>query len=139
MNLTLCTVGPQFIEYAWSDGAYRLGEVVQSDGTGECTAEQLKGRLLRQECALLAAVDSHRVPHGWVAVEWLNFPNMRVLHVYAIHAPGATLPNVFDQLCDYARDGGAKAIQGACSEAVLRLWQRKFGFTEVYRIARRML
>jgi len=132
----LFVVSPQHVDRAWQEGAYKLGDALKL-AQGECTPDQLKMRLSRGELTLLmVSTDEAR---AWLAVEFMQMPNIRVLHVYAIHAPGATLDAAFDLLAKYATDGGASAIQGACTEAVSKLWAKRFGFQEMYRISRRTL
>ncbi len=130
----LSVVHPHFTDQAWRDGASNLAKACERSA-GECTADQLKMRISRGELALVAAVNEGK-PKGWAALDFLQTPNMRILHVYAIYAPGAAFGEVFNVLKDYAKSQGCSAIQGACDEAVSRLWSRRFGFKETYRIMR---
>lgn len=134
-SMNLFVVGPEHLDRAWRDGADKLEEALKH-APGECTIDQLKYRIARGETILLMIEGEKR---AWIAVEFWQMPNMRVLHVYAIYAPGATMQAAFELLEQYAIAGGASAIQGACTEAVSKLWARKFGFQEMYRISRRML
>jgi hypothetical protein len=131
--MQLNIVSPAFVDRAWEDGACQLGEALERCA-GECTPSQLKLLLASGQKTLLCVMGEK--PEGWLAVEFQQLPNVRVLHVYAIYAPGATLQECFDQLCQFAKDGGASHIQGACDAVISRLWRSRFGFNEVYRIAR---
>ena len=135
MTFELFTVRPDHIDRAWREGANKLSEALKL-AAGECTSDQLKYRLAKGELTLLTI---RGAATAWIAVEFIQMPNLRVLHVYAIYAPGATATAAFELLADYARRGGASALQGACTEAVSKLWGRKFGFEEVYRLARKSL
>lgn len=136
MACELFVVSPQHVDRAWKEGAHQLGKALEL-AQGECTPDQLKMRLSRGELTLLlVSTDEAR---AWLAVEFMQMPNIRVLHVYAVYAPGATMQTAFDMLGKYAIEGGASAIQGACTEAVSKLWAKRFGFQEMYRISRRML
>lgn len=129
--MELATVNPAFIDRAWKDGAHNLSEACKR-ANGEVTADQLKMRLARGELTLLCLMDE--VPKAWVVVTFEQHPNIRCLFVYAIWAPGSCFSGTLELLMQYAKDGGASRLRGACDEAVSRLWERKFGFKEAYRI-----
>jgi hypothetical protein len=127
--MQLFEVPSTHIDMAWSDGACALEKACER-ADGEVTASQLKLMLSRGELKLL----TDECKQAWVAVRFDQLPNLRVLFVYSIYAPGMTFPAAFEQLKAYARDNGASRIRGACQESVARLWTRKFGFREAYRI-----
>jgi hypothetical protein len=134
--MNLYVIGPQHIDRAWQEGAHLLGEATKF-APDECTPSQLKLRLALGHMTLLCIRDDE--PAAWLAVSFQQLSNMRVLHIHAIYAPGKTSDDAFLLVEQYARQEGASAIQGACSEAVARLWQRRFGFSETYRIMRKPL
>lgn len=80
----------------------------------------------------LIALQSDNEFKAWAAVQVQQLPNIRVLYVYAIYAPGSTGPQAFELLADLARSEGCTSIRGACVEQVARLWERKFGATRLY-------
>jgi hypothetical protein len=90
--------------------------------------------LSRGERTLLGARDADGEIHGWAAVQVQQLPNIRVLHIYSIYAPGATTDDLFDKLKAYARANGCTTIRGACSEAVGRIWERRFNAQRLYTI-----
>ena len=137
MRMQLYIIGPTHIDRAWAEGAHQLSHATQQ-APDECTPSQLKMRLALGHLILLCVRDNEK-PQAWLAVSFQQLANMRVLHIHAIYAPGATSAAAFDLLAQYATQNGASAIQGACPEAVARLWQHKFGFTETYRIMRKTL
>ena|GEM_PF-1129319 len=136
-GLTLYVIPPTHIDQAWAEGAHWLSEATAL-ASNECTGSQLKYRLALGHLILLCAREEEK-PVAWLAVSFQQLANMRVLHIHAIYAPGATTAAAFEMLTQYARQQGASAIQGACSEAVARLWHHKFGFDETYRIMRKTL
>lgn len=87
--------------------------------------------LSRGERTLVAAMDSSG-PKGWAAIQTQQLPNVRVLYVYAIYAPGATTPELFEQLAKMAKADGCSEIRGACNEAIQRLWERRFSARKLY-------
>lgn len=112
----------------WERGASQLS-IACDKSEGEVTGDQLKMMLARGERVLLCAKDETG-SKGWAAVQIQQLPNIRVLYVYCIYAPGVT--DVFDKLADMARAEGCSEIRGACSDSVARLWERKFKAVKVY-------
>lgn len=88
--------------------------------------------LSRGERQLLALEDNGLM--AWAAVQVQQLPNIRVLYVYAIYAPGSTGPQAFQLLADLARAEGCSSIRGACVEPVARLWERKFSARRLYQV-----
>jgi hypothetical protein len=125
-------VPPSHIDRAWKDGAHNL-ERACDRSAGEVTGSQLKMMLARGEMSLLM-LERDGEAIAWLAVRWDDMPNLRALYIYAIYAPGAAFAESFELLREYAAVNGASRIRGACGEAVARLWTRKFGFSEAYRI-----
>jgi len=123
---------PAQIDQAWRDGANMLAEACKL-ASREVTVDQLKMMLARGERTLVGVKDSERI-RGWAAIQVQQLPNIRVLYIYSIYAPGATGPGVFEQLKQYAKSNGCTVIRGACNEAVARLWARRFNAKPVYQI-----
>ena len=130
MELFLCNASE--IDRAWADGASNLAEATKW-ASREITPDQLKMMLARGERTLIGARDSARIK-GWAAVQVQQLPNIRTLYIYAIWAPGITSPEMFSELKKYAKSQGCSVIRGACSEAVGRLWVRKFDAKPLYTI-----
>jgi hypothetical protein len=130
MELFVCTVAD--IDRAWADGASNLAKACEW-ALREVTADQLKFLLARGERTLLGLRDEGRVK-AWAAVQVQQLPNIRVLYVYSIFAPGATGPGAFEKLKEYAKYHGCTTIRGACSESVEKLWVRKFQAKPLYKI-----
>jgi hypothetical protein len=126
----LVHVHPSHVDKAWKDGASNLSEACKW-ASREITPDQLKMMLARGERQLLALdVDGQKV--AWVAVQVQQLPNIRILYVYSIYAPGSTGPEAFTLLADLARAEGCSSIRGACSEPVARLWARRFAAKRLY-------
>jgi hypothetical protein len=122
-------VEPRWIDKAWQDGAHKLTEALKR-ADGDITTEQLLDELRAGKKTLLGQSG------GWAVVQVQSFHNRKVLHIDAIYAPGLTTPELFHDLKAFARYNGCDAIQGACQQASVRLWRRKFGFREAYTIMR---
>lgn len=136
-TVTMCVVPPQHIDRAWMDGACNLAKATRYVA-GECTADQLKMRLAYGELTLLTMMQGG-AHVAWVAVQFIQHANMRVLHIESLYAPKAFNDETFGLVANYARAGGASSIQCAAAEGPKRLYQQKFGFEQVYTIMRRKL
>lgn len=136
-SMNLLIVGAQHIDRAWADGASQLAKA-ERYADGECTPDQLKMRLAMGELTLLTIMDG--ADHvAWVAVQFIQYANIRVLHIGALYAPGAFNDETFSLVADYARAGGASQIQCAAADGPERLYRHKFGFEKAYTILRKKL
>jgi hypothetical protein len=118
------------VDMAWRDGAHHLSQACRW-ADREVTPDQLKMMLARNERQLLGLrVDGEYV--AWAAVQVQQLPNIRVLYVYSIYAPGSTGPDAFRLLGDIGRAEGCTSIRGACVEQVARLWEKKFQAKRLY-------
>ena len=126
----MCTVAD--IDRAWADGAHQLAEACKW-ASREVTPDQLKFLLARGERTLLGLRVNGR-PVAWAAVQVQQLPNLRILYIYSIFAPGSTGTDAFAKLAEYAKAHGCTTIRGACSEPVGRLWERKFSAKPLYAI-----
>lgn len=132
MTCEMFVVSPQHIDRAWRDGAHRLSEATER--TEDCTASQLKYRLATGELTLLKIE-----PDSWYVVDFLQLANMRVLHIHAMYARGNTTDRAMELLSEYAKAGGASSIQCAAYGGAARIFERRFGFNEVYKVMRKPL
>ena len=132
--MNIFQVPVEFIAKAWRDGAHNLSEAVEK-AQGEITTDQLRMILMRGERSLLGVSDGEKTV-AWLVVGIQQLPNVRVLYVYSIYAPGGTYKAAFDMLAGYAKAAGCSEIRGACSDAVLKLWERKFKAEKLYSIMR---
>jgi hypothetical protein len=130
--LKLLHVPAAHVDQAWKDGAHNLSEACKW-ALREVTPDQLKMMLARGERQLLA-LESEGQKVAWAAVQVQQLPNIRILYVYSIYAPGSTGPEAFRLLADLARAEGCSAIRGACSEPISRLWARYFGARKLYHV-----
>lgn len=129
--MKLLIVQPTHIDQAWhKDGASCLAKACEASG-GEVTGDQLKMILsLGQRILLRMDVDGQAV--GWGVVRVDQLPNMRVLHVCEMVAPGAHFEQFFDQLKELASQNGCSRIRCSCKPAQARLFRAKVDFKPVY-------
>ena len=95
---------------------------------GECTGDQLKMMLMRGELLLIGSDDL------WAAVQHIQHPNRRVLHVYAVACArdgrGMNDDDI-NELAEYARQTGCTALTCSADKAAERLYAR-YGFVSQY-------
>lgn len=126
-NLRLIAVPARHIDYAWKDGAYKLGESCIDD----CTPEQLKYAIAREDRQLVR-MDEEGKTVGWGAYQIINYPNIRCFFITNLWARGAHFERFYDQLKTLAEQLGCSRIRCAAQPAQSRIFQRKLGFTPVY-------
>jgi hypothetical protein len=124
--MLLKAVPPALIDKAWRQGASKLGEACDTSD-GDITGDQLKMILSRGERTLLAMTRGESVD-GWGVVTVDQLPNIRVLFVSAMYAPGARFQEFFEQLRLYADANGCSEIRCAADAVRARLYQIKCGF-----------
>ena len=115
------------IDQLWHGDAEALASAMARNG-GECTGDQLKMMLMRGEMLLIGSDDL------WAAVQHIQHPNRRVLHVYAV-ASTASSAGMNDadinELAEYARQTGCTALTCSADKAAVRLYAR-YGFRSQY-------
>ena len=126
----LLSVQSTHIDLAWRDGASQLSEACETSG-GEITADQLKLMLSRGERQLMVAMDGEEKV-GWIVLRLDQLPNVRVLHVCELYAPGATFEECWCQLQEFAKANGCSEIRCSAKEAQCRLYRMRFKFEPVY-------
>lgn len=125
------------IDKAWRDGAYHLAEACDTSG-GEITGDQLKMILSRGERTLVQMQRDGRTA-GWGVIRADQLPNVRVLFVTDMWAPGAGFAEFFAELKKYAEANGFSEIRCAAGPAQARLYQMKAGFVPVYQVLKVVL
>lgn len=130
--MKLVHIPAAFIDKAWADGAHKLAAACKW-ASREVTPDQLKMLLAKGERQLLGLdIDGKMV--AWAAVEVQQLPNIRILYVYSIYAPGSTGAEAFELLADVARKEGCSSIRGACVDHIARLWEIKFQAKRLYTV-----
>lgn len=121
-------IHPNYIAQKWHlvvdmlDGA-------MAHAKGEITLDQLKVYLMRGEYLLMVYLDGDKII-GALALEWINYPNDRVLFINAIG--GKTNAICVYKMYSWAKANGATSVRGSAHESVARLWKMKYGFETIY-------
>ena len=128
--MELLQVPATHVDRAWRDGAHKLAEACATSG-GEVTGDQLKLLLARGERILLQMRECEETK-GWGVVRIDQLPNVRVLHVCEMYAPGIGFERFFERLKQLAEGAGCSEVRCSAAPAQARLYQMKCGFEPLY-------
>ena len=107
--------------------------------THDCTIEQLKMLLVRGEQTLLVSVNDNSKINGAMTVEFINYPNNRVMHITALGGHGIVNNETFDQVETWAKLHGATKASAWAQEAQARLYKIKSNFNTVRYVVEKTL
>ena len=122
-------IQPQFVDFAWRDGASCLAEAC--DLVEEITGDQLKMILSRGERLLWAMKEGDKTV-GWGCTRVDQLPNLRVLHITDLVAHNGGFERFFEEIKKVAHAFGCSRVRCSCHQAQARLYRMKCGFTPVY-------
>ena len=125
--MTIIHYPASLVNQAWDKGASSLAYAANRSN-GEWTGDQLKMMLMRGEMLLIGSDDL------WAAVQHVQHPNKRVLHVYAVcctaEGNGINEPDIAE-LAEFAKNTGCTALTCSADKAAERLYAR-YGFVPQY-------
>lgn len=122
MTYQLQPIPAQFAGQAWKEGAHMLAKACDASG-GEITGDQLKMLLSRGERQLLRITQDGTCV-GWATIRIDQLPNVRVLHVCSLYAPGNHFVGCFEPLKALAVANGCEEMRCCAGAAQQRLYQR---------------
>ena len=128
-------VHPNYFAQAWPT-VKPMVEAAMAHAKGEITSDQLKVYIAEGRYQLIVFIEADKVI-GAVVVEWINYPNDRVMFINAIG--GKTTKECVSELFDWAKAQGATSVRGAAHESVARLWRMKYGFSTIYYMVEKRL
>lgn len=128
----LTPVPAHMVDFAWKEGASELAKACDTSG-GEITGDQLKMILARGERTLVR-MDADGLTVGWGVVRIDQLPNLRVLFITDLVAPGGHFESFFSDIKKLAREYGCSRVRCAAKPAQARLYRQKCGFQPVYDI-----
>lgn len=130
MTLRIAPVDPSHIQQVWPRVESYIKDALQKgmpEGMGNYNEHHVQSFVTSGQWLLLVAVDDQNEIHGAATVSFLSYPLHRVAFVTTIGGKLISNDDTFGQLKDILKQRGATKIQGACREAVARLWKR-YGF-----------
>ena len=131
--MQLIPIPSTHVMQAWNDGAHVLSQACDTSG-GEITGDQLKLILSRGERTLIRMECDAGIAVGWGVVRIDQLPNVRVLFITDLVAPGAHFELFFESIKAMAAAHGCTSIRCAAKPAQARLYRMKAGFSPVYEI-----
>lgn len=121
------TVGSDKVYQIWKDVEGYLKASIETN-TGDCTIDQLKVLLVEGKQTLLLGIEDDKIV-GAMTVEFVNYPNERVMFITALGGRGIVNNETFSQVETWAKLQGATKSAAWAKEAQARLYQQKAGFT----------
>ena len=127
---TVQIVAPNNVYHVWEDIKEYLNASINVS-THDCTIEQLKMLLVRGEQTLLVSINENSKINGAMTVEFINYPNNRVMHITALGGYGLVNNETFSQVESWAKMQGATKASAWAQEAQARLYKIKSNFNTV--------
>jgi len=124
-------VAPNNVYSVWDGNIANYLEASINVSNGDCTLDQLKLLLVKGEQTLLVSVDDKSVINGAMTVEFINYPNARVMFITALGGHGIVNDETFSQVESWARLQGATKVSAWAQEAQARLYKIKANFNTV--------
>ena len=121
------TVASDKVYQVWNEVEDYLKASIETN-TGDCTLEQLKGLLVSNAQTLLVAMNNDKIV-GAMTVEFINYPNERVMFITALGGKGIVNNTTFSQVEKWAKMQGATKSTAWAQGAQARLYKNKAGFT----------
>jgi hypothetical protein len=121
-------IPPNYVAQMWPKVSSML-EKAMNYAKGEISLDQLKVYLIRGEYQLMIYLQDGEII-GAIVIEWINYPNDRVMFINAIG--GKTHADCVEKMYLWAKSLGATAVRGSAHESVARLWKMKYGFNTIY-------
>lgn len=111
--------------------------LVPSDG--EANTQHVLADLQEQRAQLIVGLNDMANVVTALVVQFIDYPNYKVAHVYSIGGRGVIENTVhWASIKAWMKQQGATKVQGVCKPAQARLWQ-KLGFTDTYHMVRQDL
>lgn len=128
MIYSIDIVPANYIAQTWHKVSHMLDRAMEH-AKGEINLDQLKVYLTRGEYQLMIYLADGEII-GALAIEWINYPNDRVMFINAIG--GKTRAECVNKMFEWAKLNGATSVRGSAHESVARLWKMKYGFNTIY-------
>lgn len=130
-------VAPDQIYQIW-DEVKTLIEASLDVGFGHTTIDQVKLLLSKGMQILLVAVEDGKID-GAMVVEFVNYPNERVVFLVELGGKSVVDQSILDQVEDWARQNGATRMCAWADDARARLYKMKSGFTTARHVVEKKL
>mgnify|MGYP003349087335 FL=1 len=130
-------VSPDFVCTVW-DKIKPFFDASFKYSNDDYNVDQTKMLLVNGVQKLLIAVDDEKII-GASAVEFINYPNQRVLHIVSMGGRALIEPDMIKQFEDWAKSQGATKIRAFAQDAQARLYKMKMGLNTVTHVVEKTL
>ena len=130
-------VSPDFVSTLW-DKIQPFFDASFKYSNDDYSIDQIKMLLVNGQQRLLVAVEDEKII-GASAVEFVNYPNQRVLHITSMGGKALIEPDMIKQFEDWARSQGATKIRAFAHDAQARLYRMKMGLNTVTHVVEKSL
>ena len=130
-------VSPDFVTTLW-DKIQPFFDASFKYSNDDYSIDQIKMLLVNGQQRLLVAVEDEKII-GASAVEFVNYPNQRVLHITSMGGKALIEPDMIKQFEDWARSQGATKIRAFAHDAQARLYRMKMGLNTVTHVVEKSL
>jgi hypothetical protein len=127
---TVQIVTPTQIHDVWNKVEGYLNASLKISGD-DCTLDQLKLLLVKGFQILLISVDDQKNINGAMTVEFIDYPNRKVLFITGLGGVGVVNDETFSQVENWARSQGATKVYAWAKEAQAKLYKLKANFNNV--------
>lgn len=100
--------------------------------------DQIKMLLVNGQQVCLVAVEDDNII-GASAVEFINYPNQRVLHITSMGGKALIEPDMIRQFEEWAKSQGATKIRAFAQDAQARLYKIKMGLNMVTHVVEKTI
>ena len=130
-------VSPDFVCTVW-DKIKPFFDASFKFSNDDYNVDQTKMLLVNGVQKLLIAVDDEKII-GASAVEFINYPNQRVLHIVSMGGRALIEPDMIKQFEDWAKSQGATKIRAFAQDAQARLYKMKMGLNTVTHVVEKSI
>jgi len=130
-------VSPDFVSKLW-DKIEPFFDASFKYSNDDYNVDQIKMLLVNGHQKLLVAVEDEKII-GASAVEFINYPNQRVLHITSMGGKALVEPDMIHQFEDWARSQGATKIRAFAQDAQARLYRMKMGLNTVTHVVEKSI
>lgn len=130
-------VSPDFVCTLW-DKVKPFFDMSFKYSNDDFNVDQTKMLLVNGSQKLLVAVEDEKII-GASAVEFINYPNQRVLHIVSMGGKALIEPDMIKQFEDWAKSQGATKIRAFAQDAQARLYKMKMGLNTVTHVVEKTI
>ena len=130
-------VSPDFVCNLW-DKIEPFFDASFKYSNDDYNVDQIKMLLVNGVQKLLVAVENDNII-GASAVEFINYPNQRVLHITSMGGKALIEPDMIRQFEEWAKSQGATKIRAFAQDAQARLYKMKMGLNTVTHVVEKTI